>query len=274
MKQLRTVNHLVIFVACLIGLAAFLYPFFNSALPQSATRADAHAQDAPLLMVGLVVICLGSVLATLGSGEMNSKTVAMLGVLTAVNAVLRAIPGPAGFSAVFVLPILAGYVFGSNFGFLLGAISIMVSALIGAGVGPWLPYQMFVTGWVGLFSGQLPHFVKWRKLEIPTLFIWAIMWGFIFGVLMNIWFWPYVFQAQQAEMYWRPGLALIETLKRYAVFYLVTSVWWDLARALGNALLIGLFGIPILRLLRRFQKRFYFVRTPTETSDDNQAVHA
>ena len=274
MRRLRTVNHLVIVVACLIGLAAFLYPFFNSALPQAATRANAHADDAPLLMVGLVVICLGSVLATLGSGEMNSKTVAMLGVLTAVNAVLRAIPGPAGFSAVFVLPILAGYVFGSNFGFLLGAISIMVSALIGAGVGPWLPYQMFVTGWVGLFSGQLPHIVKWRKLEVPVLIGWAILCGFIFGVLMNIWFWPYVFQAQQAEMYWRPGLALVETLKRYAVFYVVTSVWWDLARAVGNALLIGLFGIPILRLLRRFQKRFYFVRSSVGGFDEHQTAQS
>jgi energy-coupling factor transport system substrate-specific component len=271
MNRLRTVNHLVIIVACLIGLAAFLYPFFNSALPQSATRSNAHAEDAPLLMVGMVVICLGSVLATLGSGEMNSKTVAMLGVLTAVNAVLRAIPGPAGFSAVFVLPILAGYVFGSSFGFLLGALSIMVSALIGAGVGPWLPYQMFVTGWVGLFSGLLPH-IKWHKLEVPVLSAWAILWGFIFGVLMNIWFWPYVFQAQQAGMYWRPGLALVETLKRYAIFYVVTSVWWDLARALGNALLIGLFGIPVLRLLRRFHKRFYFVTSAPDDTTENQAA--
>ncbi|MHB9032616.1 MAG: ECF transporter S component [Anaerolineae bacterium] len=260
MKALRRVNQLVILVACLIGLLAFVYPFFNSALPQGPTRANAHAEDAPILMIGLVVLCLGSVLATLGSGQMNSKTIAMLGILTAVNAVLRVIPGPAGFSAVFVLPILAGYIFGGSFGFLLGALSIMVSALIGAGVGPWLPYQMFVTGWAGLSSGLLRRVIRWPRIEIAALMIWAVLWGFIFGALMNIWFWPYIFQGQQAEMYWQPGLALIEAFKRYAVFYAATSAWWDLARAVGNALLIGLFGIPVLRLLRRFQRRFFFER--------------
>lgn len=257
MTGLRRVNQLIILAACLVGLLAFLYPFFDSALQQGPTRANAHAEDAPLLMIGLVVLCLGSALATIGSGQMNSKIVAMLGVLTAVNAVLRVIPGPAGFSAVFVLPILAGYVFGASFGFLLGALSIMVSALIGAGVGPWLPYQMFVTGWVGLGSGFLAR-ARMRKLELPILMAWSVMWGFIFGALMNIWFWPYIYQPQQAAMYWQPGLALGDALKRYALFYAATSAWWDLARALGNALLIGLFGNAVLRLLRRFQKRFFF----------------
>jgi len=45
---------------------------------------------------------------------------------------------------------------------------------------------------------------------------------------------------------------------RYAVFYVTTSLWWDLGRAAGNVLLIGLFGLPVLRLLRRFGRRFYF----------------
>jgi energy-coupling factor transport system substrate-specific component len=77
--------------------------------------------------------------------------------------------------------------------------------------------------------------------------------------VMNIWFWPYVFQAQQAELYWQPGMHLRETLRHYAVFYTLTSFWWDLGRAGGNALLTWLFGAAILKLLRRFQKRFRFV---------------
>lgn len=262
MRQLHHVNHLIIVLSCLIGLLAFLYPFFDASLAQSPSRSNAHAEDAPVVMVVLVVLCLGSVLTTLGSGQMNSKTVAMLGVLTAVNAVLRLIPGPAGFSAVFIVPILGGYVFGASFGFLLGSLSILVSAFIGAGIGPWLPYQMFVTGWIGLSSGLLGR-IKWTRFEIPALIIWSILWGFVFGALMNIWFWPFVFQAQQAEMYWQPGIALVEAVKRYLLFYFVTSAWWDLARAVGNALLIGLFGMPILKLLRRYQQRFFFVYDST-----------
>jgi hypothetical protein len=80
----------------------------------------------------------------------SAKVVAALGMLVALASVLRfletAIPGPGGFSPVFVPIILAGYVFGSRFGFLMGAMTLLVSALLTGGVGPWLPYQMFVCG--------------------------------------------------------------------------------------------------------------------------------
>jgi energy-coupling factor transport system substrate-specific component len=250
---------LTLFLASAIGVLAFIYPFFAPAtVTQSPVQSMAHAQDAPLLTVALIVLCLGTVLTTLGSGAMNSKMVAILGVLTAANAVMRAVPGPAGFAAVFMLPILCGYAYGATFGFLLGALSLLVSAIIGAGVGPWLPYQMFATGWVGLTSGWLPKLRRWPRAEVVMLGGWGLVWGFLFGVIMNIWFWPFVFQAPQAEMYWQPGMRLREAVRHYAVFYLATSVWWDLGRAAGNALLTWMFGAAILKLLRRFQARFRF----------------
>jgi energy-coupling factor transport system substrate-specific component len=258
MKATRLLNALILGVASLIGLVAFLYPFFSPGLAQGMTQNAAHAQDAPLMTIVIIVLCLGAVMATLNQGEMNSKVVAILGVLTATNAVIRAVPGPAGFSVVFVLPILCGYVYGGTFGFLLGALSILVSAVIGAGIGPWLPYQMFATGWVGLSSSWLPHVRQGERVEVLMLGLWGLVWGFLFGLVMNIWFWPYIFQAQQAELYWQPGMRLRETLQHYVVFYTLTSFWWDLGRAGGNALLTWLFGTAILKLLRRFQKRFRF----------------
>ena len=264
MRLTRVLDELVLALASLIGLLALIYPFVASSLAPSAagegarSLGAAHAQDAPFMTIVLTILCLGAVMTTLGSGKMNSKTVAILGVLTAANAVLRAVPGPAGFAAVFMLPILCGYVYGGTFGFLLGALSLLVSAFIGAGIGPWLPYQMFAAGWVGLTSSWLPRLQRWPRLERFVLGLWGLLWGFAFGALMNIWFWPYVFQANQAGMYWQPGLGLSEALKRYAVFYAVTSFWWDLGRAGGNALLIWLFGAAVLKLLRRFQSRFHF----------------
>jgi len=87
---------------------------------------------------------------------------------------------------------------------------------------------------------------------------WGLLLGFGFGLLMNIWFWPFVFVPAQSEMYWQPGLSLVETLERYAVFYAFTSLWWDLARAVGNFVLLLLFAVPVVRLLRRFEQRFFF----------------
>lgn len=268
MKASRLWDMAILAVASLVGAVAFLYPFFTTALEQGQTSSSAHAQDAPLVTVVLIGLCLATVLANLGSGEMNSKTVAILGVLTAANAVLRAVQGPAGFSLVFMLPVLCGYVYGPVFGFLLGALSLLVSAIIGAGIGPWLPYQMFAVGWVGLTSAWLPDLRRWGRVEIIMLGAWGVFWGFLFGAIMNIWFWPFVFQPQQANIYWQPGMGLAQTLKHYAVFYGLTSFWWDLGRAIGNALLIGMFGAPILKLLRRYQRRFHFV------SDETRAIDA
>jgi energy-coupling factor transport system substrate-specific component len=260
----------ILALASLLGLGAFLYPFFLSSAPAAgmtlapalrsgASAGVAHASDAPLLTVLLLGLCLAVIFASLTTGQqMTSKLVAVLGVLTAIAAVLRAVPGPAGFNAIFLLPILTGYAYGPTFGFLLGALSLLVSALIGGGVGPWLPYQMLSTGWVGMMSGWLPELRRSRRLEPIMLAAWGALLGLLFGAMMNIWFWPFLAGGSQAGQGWQPGMAIWATLRNYATFYLVTSLWWDAGRAAGNALLILLFGGPILRVLRRFRSRFRF----------------
>jgi energy-coupling factor transport system substrate-specific component len=285
-------------LASLLGLGAFLYPFFLPSVSQTGMMA--HASDAPLLTVLLLVLCLVVIFASLTGrepkapyGQMTSKLVAVLGVLTAIAAVLRAVPGPAGFNAIFLLPILAGYAYGPTFGFLLGSLSLLVSALIGGGVGPWLPYQMLSTGWVGMMSGWLPKLPRGQRQgslppglssrtgwhgqadqgathvwEPVMLAAWGAVLGLLFGALMNIWFWPFLAGGAQAGQGWQPGMAVWATLRNYAAFYLATSLWWDLARAGGNALLILLFGGPILRVLRRFRSRFQFQVVPEVITSD------
>lgn len=248
-------------LASLLGVAAFIYPFFLSG--RSDSGALAHANDAPLVFVVLLILCLATVFASLTSQQMTSKLVALLGILTALSAVLRTIPGPAGFNAIFLLPILSGYCYGSTFGFMLGVLSLLVSALIGGGVGPWLPYQMLATGWVGMLSGLLPEFRHHRRFEPIMLAIWGALVGLVFGAIMNIWFWPFLaggalsFDQTQGGV-WQPGMGVGATLRAYATFYVVTSLWWDAWRAAGNALLLLLFGGAILRVLRRFRSRFRF----------------
>lgn len=78
---------------------------------------------------------------------------------------------------------------------------------------------------------------------------------------MNLWFWP--FAVGPMQMHWTPGITLWETVQRYLVFYVVTSLAWDMARALGNVVLVAVAGAAILRVLRRFQLRFHFVQLPS-----------
>ncbi len=77
-------------------------------------------------------------------------------MLVATNAALRLVPDILGASPIYFLPIMVGYVWGPSSGFLLGAASLALSALITGGVGPWMPFQMLTLGWVGMTAGLLP----------------------------------------------------------------------------------------------------------------------
>jgi energy-coupling factor transport system substrate-specific component len=254
----RVLGVLILALATTTGLWAFIYPFFFPP-EQSDGMVVAHGADAPFFFLLLLLLCLTVIIANLETRRMNSKMVAVLGMLTAITAVLRLIPGPAGFSAVFFLPILCGYVYGADFGFLLGSLSLLVSAFITSGVGPWLPFQMFAAGWMGLSSAWLPDISRLgARVEVLVLAAWGAFLGFTYGAIMNLWFWPYLIAPGQEEMTWSPSLGLVQTLVRYGVFYLTTSLWWDGGRAIGNFALIALVGVPLLRLLRRFHRVFHF----------------
>jgi len=258
--KIRLLTLLIYTLSILTGIVAFLYPFWQPSLNQ---MGEPHAADAPLMLTLLVSICF--VILLLEVQDMTVKWIALLGILVAINAMLRfvelAIPGPGGFSFIFILIILTGYVFGGRFGFLMGALTILVSALITGGVGPWLPYQMFTAAWIGLSAPLCRPLVllfkgENRWPELVTLSTFGAFWGFLFGVIINLWFWPYA--VGSPEQYWQANISLTDTLTRYASFYLITSFVLDGMRALGNVLLLMAFGLPILRVLRRFEQRFTF----------------
>jgi energy-coupling factor transport system substrate-specific component len=253
MKADRMANIAILTMATAIGAFAFLYPLVFPGTA-SGIAGLAHAQDASWTTLALTMLCVVAVISNLTARQMSARTVAVLGVLTAVNAVLRALPGPGGFSGIFFLLALGGYVYGSTFGFLMGTLSLLVSALIGGGVGPWLPFQMFATGWMGLTSGWLPDLRRWQRLELAVLAGWVVLWGFVFGAVMNLWFWPYISPATSAAgQTWEAGLGWRDALRRYTLFYAATSAWWDSWRAAGNAALVLFIGAPLLKVLRRFE---------------------
>ena len=196
----RTLSFATYALTTCIGVAAFLYPFWLPALPQMGPQQQAHAGDSALMLTLLVGICLAVLLLEVQSQGVSTKAIALLGVLVAINATLRfaetAIPGPGGFSPIFPLIVLVGYVFGGRMGFLMGALTMLASAIITGGVGPWLPYQMFTAGWVGLTAPLCRPVVRWlggpgTRAEIVVLAIFGGYWGLLFGAIMNIWFWPF-----------------------------------------------------------------------------------
>jgi energy-coupling factor transport system substrate-specific component len=268
--QLRVSQWFVVLIYGLslgLGFLALLYPFLTITL--TALTGDGRAADAPLLLMVLVGLCFLALLSEVQERAVSAKIIALLGVLVAINSVLRfievGIPGPGGFTPIFFLIVLTGYVYGGRFGFLMGALTMLVSAVITGGVGPWLPGQMFTAGWMGLTAPLARPLVRMvggagGRREVLALAAFAGLWGLIYGVVINLWFWP--FMAGPAEQYYQAGLGWIDTLRRYALFYLTTSLVWDVMAVVGNVTLVIAFGGPTLRALRRFQQRFEFSYRP------------
>lgn len=240
-----------------VGLAAFLYPFLTAEAPLSP-EAQAHARDAPLLFGALAALAASLFVIELSSQSMNAKVASVLAVLATCAAALRLIPLPAGASAFFFLIILGGYVFGPRFGMLLGATALFVSAFAAGGLGPWVPFQMFASAWLGMAAGWLgalrTSLSRRPTIEMAALAAFGAVTGFLYGALMNLWFWPYV--ATGGEVSWTPGLGLVETLQHYWAFYALTSFGWDAWAALGNVVLLAFAGRSVLRILTRFRDRF------------------
>lgn len=244
----------ILAVVSLIGLVAFTWPLFTSVEPSTGL---AHSSDAPWVFALLVPLLLVVVVAELADDRVDAKAVAVLGVLTACGSVLR-LPslGLSGFSPMFFLLLPAGRVFGRGFGFVLGALTMLASALITGGVGPWLPYQMLGTAWVGFGAGCLPRCVRGRA-ERWMLAAYGAVAGLLYGLLLNMWFWPFATFAEASTAY-VPGAPVLENLHRFLVFDLTTSLGFDIPRAVGNFVLVLVAGRPVLTVLRRSARRASF----------------
>lgn len=245
-------RRVLLIVVNLVGIGAFMWPF---ALPAAVGGSEAHEVDAPIIFLFLIVSLGALLFMELGRGGMGPKSVALIGVLGAAMVALR-LPGfIGGFSAMFIVVLVAGNAFGPGFGFALGAIGTFASGLFIGGLGPWLPFQMVAVGWVGMGAGILSRSGSW-PVRIAALAAYGFASGFLFGAIMNLWFWP--FASGSSELGWAPALGAGENLRRYATFYLATSLGWDVLRAVGNALLVVLLARPLLGALDRAARRMHF----------------
>lgn len=246
---------LALALASLVGLAAFCWPLLIDA---DSPLAD--GRDATLLFALLLPLVLVVVLAELSDGGLDSKAVAMLGLLSAVGAAVRPLgAGTAGIELVFFVLLLGGRAFGPGFGFVLGTTTLFASALITGGVGPWLPYQMLGAAWVGMLGGLLPQ-VRGRA-ELAVLAAAGAVAAVLYGFLLNLSFWPFALGAG-TDISFVAGDPVADNLRRLVAFSLATSLGWDLGRAATTAALVVLAGPLLLPVLRRAARRARFDAGP------------
>jgi len=236
----------ILVLVSLLGTGLFLGPFTELALPTST----------PALAIGLGC-ALGLLVFEVGTRRLDSRSLSLLAALSDADAALRAalVTGIGGFSPIFLLVLCGGYALGTTFGFLVGSGSLLTSALVTDGLGPWVPYQLFAVGWVGLAAGcagSLRRGSRPMALDVAVLAGVGAASGIAFGAVMDIWNWT--FYAGSPQFGWHPGLAPGTSLLGFFRYYLLTSLGYDSFRAVGNALMLGL---PILAGLGRIGRRFH-----------------
>jgi energy-coupling factor transport system ATP-binding protein len=236
---------IALLAANLVALGAFCWPLVATAVPEQAYAA------VPIAALALAPLAILVVVATLDGTVRSAHMLALLGTLAAIGAAVRiAGTGVGGIEAVFILLILAGRAYGARFGMLLGMATIALSTVITGTFGPWTPFQMFACAWVGAVAGMLPRRLS-PAAEIALLCVYGVIASYVFGLLMNLWFWPFAVGYGTGISY--DGAAPLEVnLSSFLVYSLVTSTLsWDTLRAITTVIGLIVVGRPILAALRR-----------------------
>lgn len=232
-----------------LTLLGFIWPFLVH------TQNQAHI--APWLLLSAAPLTVVALMLTINQNKLDTKTIALLATLAALTAALRPLgAGAIGIEPMWFILILAARVFGAYFGFILGTFSIFLSALLTGGFGPWFSYQLFAAAWMGASVAVIPKKVRGGR-EIALLALLALIDCELFGIIMDLQFWPWSL-GNGTQLSYIAGAPLSENLAHFFTYHFTASMAWDIPRAIFTATLIFITGPAILNTLRRAYVRAAF----------------
>ena len=171
----------------------------------------------------------------------QARELVLIAVLVALNVAGRAaffmLPE---FKPVVAMTILAGVAFGGETGFLVGAMTMLVSNMLFS-QGPWTPWQMFAMGIIGWLAGVLYRKGVLRRGRLSLCIFGVIASTIIYGGIMN------------------PASALMwsNTINwKIILSYYVTGIPIDLVRALATFFFLWLTAEPLLQKLDRIKTKY------------------
>ena len=174
----------------------------------------------------------------------QARELVLIAVLVALNVAGRAaffmLPE---FKPVVAMTILAGVAFGGETGFLVGAMTMLVSNMLFS-QGPWTPWQMFAMGIIGWLAGILYRKGVLRRSKLSLCIFGVIASTVIFGGIMN------------------PASALMwsNTINwKIIMSYYITGIPVDLVRAVATFVFLWLGAEPMLEKLDRIKVKYGLV---------------
>ena len=176
----------------------------------------------------------------------QARELVILAVLSALaiggRAVFFALPG---FKPVAALVILTGVAFGPEAGFLVGAITMLVSNVI-FGQGTWTPWQMFAMGIIGLTAGVLFRKGLLNRDRLSLSVFGGLSIFILYGGILN----PTSVWMYQAEPSWKMILTTY-----------VTGIPADAVHAAATVFFLWFLSESMLEKLDRVKVKYGLIET-------------
>ncbi|MCQ2559105.1 MAG: ECF transporter S component [Clostridia bacterium] len=171
----------------------------------------------------------------------QAREVVLIAVLSAITiggrAVFFMLPS---VDPLIAMVVICGVCFGVETGFLVGAMSLLVSGFF-FGMGPWVPWQMFTYGLIGFMAG-LYHKIGWLPKNKYILSVFGFLSAlFIFGGVMDIY----------ATVSFTNDLTLEKVLTLY-----ITGIPVNLVRGIAAIIFLMLLTDPMVEKLERIKLKY------------------
>ena len=145
------------------------------------------------------------------------------------------------FKPVMALTIISGVALGGEVGFLVGAVTMLLSNMLFS-QGPWIPWQMFAMGITGFIAGVI--FIKgWIGCSRMSMAVYGAFAAIvIYGGIMN------------------PAAAIIYSSKainsEMLLAYYISGLPMDLVHASATVIFIFIAAEPMLEKLERIKTKY------------------
>ncbi len=198
-----------------------------------------NGKNYDVIAIAIAVLCMIPFFMSFENSKIGARELVVIAVMVALSVSMRILFAPIpGFKPISAIVIIAGIAFGMESGFMVGALSAILSNMY-FGQGPWTPFQMLSWGMIGVLAALL-----FKRKSMPNYFmlvIVAIIGGVMFSLMMD------VYTVLSIGDGW--------SFERYGTM-IIASVPFMIAYVVSNIVFLLVLARPIIKVTNRMREKY------------------